>query len=202
MVKTAFEMLDAREDEAEEPKEAPVEAVPRLTRDVFGYHEPRPGIDGKQYHGQCANCARFVPEAAMTGAMAGARCALFGSSFSVSDDDSCGHFSPWNSGIPCESVILFNAGELRKGMPPAISPWMAGYKARECTQCGKCKFGDATNPEMPAGKMECELFEEINTRSPNVFSLETIVDVYAGCSLWRPVDNIIPSGGSAHKNMS
>jgi hypothetical protein len=185
MVKTAFELLDAREDEAEEPKEAPVEAVPRLTRDVFGYHEPRTGIDGKSYFGQCGSCQFFVSEAAMTGAVYGNRCALFGAGFRITDDDSCFRFTPWAAGAPCEHVTAFYAAEIRKGLPGALSPFEVGYHGECATQCGSCRFGDRSDPETPPGKLECEAFEDMQEKAPLLFALEAIVDSFGGCNLWR-----------------
>ena len=185
MVKTAFDMLDEREDEAEEPKEPPVEAVPRIGREAFGYHEPRPGIDGKSYHGACGSCQNFVPEAAMTGAVYGSRCVLFGASFPITDDDSCGRWVPWAAGAPCDHVTAFYAGEIRKGLPGALSPWAVGYRGGCTTQCRNCRFGDSSDPETAAGKLECEAFESLNEKSGNLFALEKTVDPYGGCSLWQ-----------------
>ncbi len=190
MAKTAFEMMtaDEREDEAEEGKEPPVEAVPRLTREAFGYLEPRPGIDGRQYFGSCGSCQSFVSEAAMTGAVLGSRCVLFGSQMRITDDDSCNHFAPFGAGAPCEETVSFNAAALRRGLPQAIYPWLAGYKPQCPTQCRTCRFGD-TSGTAP-GKLECEAFESLNETSGNLFALEKTVDAYAGCALWqeRPAD--------------
>lgn len=193
MVKTAFDMLDEREDEAEEPNEPAVEAVPRITREAFGYLEPRPGIDGLQYFGNCGSCQSFVSEAAMTGAVIGSRCIKFGSRFPVSDDDHCNRYEPWASGIPCEAVTMFYAGEIRKGAAASVSSWEAGYKAKTCVQCNACRFFDAS--QSPSGvDGECEAMEELNEQSPKLFNLLSSVKSRAWCSMWTcPHDDLVVS---------
>ncbi len=197
MVKTAFDMLDEREDEAEEPKEPPVEAVPRISREAFGYLEPRPGIDGKSYHGACGACQNFVPEAAMTGAVYGSRCVLFGSSFPITDDDSCNRWVGWAAGAPCDHVTAFNAAEIRRGLPGALSPYQVGYRSKCPTQCRTCRFGDGLDPETPPGKLECEIMEDMQEKAPLLFALETTVDPWGGCNLWseKPQDQPMSLAG-------
>lgn len=182
---TAADALLA-ESEAHEAAEPPVEANPKIGRAAFNYLEPRQAIDGLAYFRRCAACENFVPEAAMTGAVVGARCAKFGAQFSVSDDDTCNLFVPWHAGMPCEAVIAFNALELRKGLPAGVAPGLVGYKPDCKAQCHACRFYDGGEPTMAGTRMgECEAYESLNEKSPNLFDLVKTVHPHGGCSLWQ-----------------
>lgn len=183
MALTAADLVEeTREHEAAEP---PVEAMPKIGRAAFLYREPRVGLDGLFYHGACANCQSFVPEAAMGGSVVGDRCVKFGSGFRISDDDHCSLYESWNSGLPCAAVTDFYALELRKGIVNGISPWSVGYKADTCVQCQKCRFYDAESGE-------CEAMESLNERSPNLFELATDVKPQAWCTMWTAPEDPIP----------
>jgi hypothetical protein len=179
--KTAMD-LDEPAEERDEPK---LEALPRFGREVFSYLEPRVGLDGLKYFGQCASCQSFTTEAAMGGAVHGNRCVLFGSDFPVTDDDSCDRYTPLASGLPCASLEAFNAAELRKGLPGAVRPYDVGYKSKCTAQCGRCKFADAEEPDLPPGKLECELYELLNREYPSIFAIIETVDRYGGCALFQ-----------------
>ncbi len=190
--KTAMD-LDEPAEERDEPK---VEALPRFGREVLNYLEPRVGIDGLSMFRCCGSCQSFVPEAHFSGAVLGNRCAILGSQMPVSDDNYCNHYTPWSSGIPCEDIVCMNAGELRRGVPPAISPSAAGYAwdTGHKRQCGCCKFSDANEPGLAAGSRECEMFECLNTEYPSIFDLDKRVDWYGGCSLFQTQpDPIVPA---------
>lgn len=191
MARSAAEMMigETPAMEATEPK---VEAVPKLRRSALGYLEPRQGLDGLQYFGQCSSCQSFVPEAAMGGAVRGSRCALFGADFPVTDDDCCDRWLGWASGIPCAAVVEFNAGEVRKGLRQAVAPWDVGYKSDETCQCKNCVFADRGDPmkPRPPGVAECEAFQDLNERAPNLFELDTAINLNGGCNLWtEPPDD-------------
>ena len=189
MVLTAADMLGApdepEENEAAEPK---IEATPRFTRAVFSYLEPRVGIDGKSGFRTCMSCQNYVPEPVMTGAVMGSRCAILGSAMAVTDDQGCDRWIPWSAGAPCDHIVMMNAGEMRRGVPPAISTYSAGFSWDKDTkrQCGNCRFANRDDPEtVKVGKIECEAFECMNACSPNLFALDTTVDPYGGCSLFQ-----------------
>lgn len=169
------------EVEAGEPE---LEAVPRIGRAAFLYLEPRPGLDGAGYFAQCASCSSFVPEAFGRGAFRGARCALFGSSMPVTDDSSCGLFTPWASGMPCDEIVACNAGQIAGGLRAAVTPTDAGYVADTKVRCRNCRFvdmeGDGT------GAPECEFFEHLNKTCPSLFMLDTKVALDGCCNAWTP----------------
>jgi len=176
------------ETAAEEAAEPPVVAEPRIGRADLGYLEPREGVDGKLMFRCCGSCQHFVPEAYFTGALMGSRCAILGSAMSVSDDNYCHRYLPWASGVPCEDIVCMNAGQLRRGVPPAISPADAGYLWDTQTKkhCASCRFFD--------GPDECEMFEQLNEDAPDIFLLDTTVKPQAGCSLWRKVPEVGENG--------
>lgn len=181
------------ESRAHEEAEPPVEAMPKIGRSAFLYREPRLGLDGKQYFRQCASCESFVPETAMGGALIGARCAKFGSAFPVTDDDSCDLWFGWHSGLPCAAVIDFNAMELRKGIPGGCSPYDVGYKSQCDGKCRTCRFVDFGEPTLAGTKTaECEAYESLNEKSPNIFNLNKTISPDGGCSLWEKPDEIMP----------
>lgn len=177
------------ETPAEEAEEPAVVAEPKIGRDSFSYMEPREGIDGKAMFRSCASCQHFVPEAYFTGAKIGARCAIMGSDMCVTDDNYCHRYIPWASGVPCEAIVCMNAGELRRGVPAAISSIDSGYSwdTKNKHHCASCRFFD--------GPSECEMFEHLNETCPDVFALDKTVKPQGGCALWRaqPVD---PPGDS------
>lgn len=187
---TAADMLmgESAASEAAEPK---VEASPKMGRDRFNYLEPRPGIDGKQYFRQCASCESFVPEAAMGGAVTGARCARFGSTFSVTDDDTCNLWWGWQTGRPCEAVIDSNAAELRKGIPGGFSPYSVGYQSQCDAKCRTCRFIDWGAPEVGGREVptaECEAYECLNEKAPDIFMLNKAINPGGGCTMWQRPD--------------
>jgi hypothetical protein len=185
MAHSAAEMMIA-ESPAQEAAEPPIEAVPRIGRGALGYQEPRPGLDGLAMAGMCGSCQSFVPEVNFGGAVTGARCVLFGSQMVVHDDDSCDRWLPFNAGLPCEALINFNAGELRKGLPQAVNPYSVGFRHEETTQCQNCRFVDLgeLGAQRPPNIAECEAFESLNERSPNLFDLVTAINLRGGCNLW------------------
>lgn len=187
MALSAVEELTQHREEAEEAAEPPVEAMPKLDRDSFSYLEPRPGLDGLDMFRCCSSCQSFCPEVNFTGAMFGSRCAILGSLLKVSDDNYCNHYTPWSSGIPCSNIVDTNVAELRRGVPPAISPEAAGYAWDASTkkQCCECRFFDGA-------ESECEAFEDLNNRAPGLFNLDTKVAPRGGCSMWSMRAELLP----------
>ena len=166
------------ETAAEEAAEPPVVAEPRIGRQAFLYMEPRQGIDGAVMFSECGSCQHMIPEAFMFGAVQGNRCSLLGSQFPITDDDHCGLYSPWSAGVPCVHIQQMNAGEVRKGVPPAVMPYVAGYKSKCTVQCQTCRFFD--------GPDECEAYEMLNEQVPQMFDLDKTVKPNGKCSLWTP----------------
>lgn len=178
--------VDLEETEAHEAAEPPVEANPKIGRAAFNYMEPRLGLDGLNYWRRCSNCESFVPEVAMGAAVAGARCARFGSTFVITDDDNCNLFWPWHAGTPCAQVVDMNAMELRKGIPGGPSPYSIGYRSQCDAKCRTCRFIDFGEPGLEnTGKAECEAYESLNECSPNIFDLLKTISPNGGCSLWQ-----------------
>lgn len=185
MAYSAVDSLMA-ETAAHEEAEPPVEATPKMGRSVFNYMAPRVGLDGRQYFRQCASCESFVPEAAMGGAVQGARCVKFGSDFPITDDDNCNLYLPWHSGMICESVVCMNAMELRKGIPGGVYPYSVGYRSKCDAKCRTCRFVDFGEPALAdTGKAECEAYESLTEQSPNIFDLIKAIDPNGGCSMWQ-----------------
>lgn len=174
------------ETEAHEAAEPLVEASPKIGRSAFLYMEPRPGLDGLQYFRQCASCESFVPEAAMGAAVQGARCAKYGRDMVITDDDTCSQYYPFHAGLPCASVIDFNAAEIRKGLMSGPSAYTMGYKSQCDAKCRTCRFVDFGEPTLEnTGKAECEAYESINECSPNIFALVKTINPNGGCVLWQ-----------------
>lgn len=169
----------------EEAKERAVAAEPRLDRSAFLYMEPRPGIDGAGSFAQCAACQHFVPEAMMRGAVRGDRCSLFGSTFPITDDDSCGLFAPNPDGRPCEHCEVHAAEEMISGMRASASPYQVGYVSDQKVRCMNCRQFDAENSE-------CEFFGELNEKLPALFACDEKVKADGCCNAWAayPAENI------------
>jgi hypothetical protein len=195
MALSAVEELTA-EPEAHEAAEPPVEAVPKITRNALGYLEPRVGLDGLSMFAKCGSCQNYVPEASMSGALVGSRCAILGSSWPINDDACCDRYVPWGAGLPCAEVTSFFAMELRKRYPGALTPFQAGYKegGPRAPQCCGCRFFDMPDMAPSPDVAECELYECLNTKTPEIFALDKAIKPYARCSLWTPPEQPEPAG--------
>lgn len=190
MAMSAVEELTA-ESEAHEAAEPPVEAMPKLTRAVFNYLEPRVGLDGREGERRCMSCESFVPEAMMGGAIIGDRCARFGSQMRISDDDNCNLWWPFHSGMICEAVVSMNAMELRKGLASGPSPWLVGYKAQCDAKCRSCRFQSYDEEKSSPC---CDAFASLNAKSPNLFDLVEEISLFGGCTMWEKLDDPVPMG--------
>lgn len=165
------------ETAAEEKAEPPVKCEPRLGRDAVLYQEPRPGLDGVQYFGACGSCRNFIPETAMRGAVAGARCALFGSTMPITDDASCNLYVAWGAGTPDDDIVEENAECIVGGVRGVVSPWSVGYSEVK-SKCSNCASFDAEH-------MGCELFECLTECQPNIWLLDPNVKADGVCNLWN-----------------
>lgn len=172
----------AQSSEQLEREEPPLEAEPKLGRDVVLYMEPRPAIDGAGSFGQCANCANFIPEISMRGAIRGDRCALFGSNFPIGGNDSCGLFVAWPAGKACDECIDHAAEDMIAGLRGSVSPYEVGYVANTSVRCGNCRFFDWA-------ESECEMLEGLNTSLPDVFACDTSVKASGCCNLFCAISN-------------
>ena len=173
--KSLAQLATAPPDEEKGEKE--VEAVPRLMRDVLGYMEPRPGIDGGAYFGNCAACSNYVPEAMMRGALRGDRCGLLGSTFMITDDAACNSFMPWPDGKPCGECQSHTANKLVAGLRASASPFDLGYVSDEKVKCSGCRHFDGADSE-------CELIESMNESMPKVFAMDCKVKPDGTCTAW------------------
>lgn len=170
----------ARAAPAPAPKPVPYD------RSVFLYMEPRIAIDGPDYFARCGSCVNFIPENAMHGAVAGDRCALFGSGFPITDDSSCGLYAPNADGQPCAGCVKHAAEEIIEGCRGSVDPWVAGFVRDERVQCQNC-----FNFDYEAAK--CKLFAGLNAAAPERWALTDDVLAGACCNGWMKYPDAAPT---------
>ena len=179
-----------------EEGEPEVGSDPPLARNVFGYLEPRKGIDAPGDFRSCQSCASFIPERAFHAATVGNRCHLLGS-FPVEPHANCFRYRPWCDGKPVEATIEHHALACLNGARSSLTPWQVGYCSDKDHdhKCRSCRHVDRyAEPGEPSPS--CEFFETLNRSLPKIFQVEQSVDLDGGCSAYaEPVpDESNPSG--------
>ena len=179
-----------------EEGEPEVGCEPKMGKEVFNYLAPRKGTDAPGDFRSCASCKNFVPERAFHAATTGNHCVLFGT-FPVEPHGNCFRYVPWPAGKPMEHVIEGHALACLNGSRSSLSPFDAGYceDKDHSHKCKNCRHYDWKGDDDTMGP-ECEFFEELNRKLPNLFMAGESIDPDGGCSAWaEPVpDESNPSG--------
>ena len=179
----------------EEEGEPEVVCDPPLGRNVFGYLEPRKGIDAPGDFRSCMSCASFIPERAFHAATFGNRCQLLGS-FPIEPMANCYRWRPWPMGKPVEAVVEAHALGALNGARSSLSPFDVGYSADtdDIHQCRGCRNFDPQSDDVADGAQgpHCEAMEQLNRALPKMFQVNESVDPNGGCSAWTEPANDEP----------
>jgi hypothetical protein len=151
----------------------------RVGREAFLFLSPKKR-DEKKYFAQCGSCRMFVEKVQ---GLSGSRCVIHGSSVRVSAGASCGFWVDWptEDGKPNEEVVEDHAAELAKGIPGSVRAGESGL-VDEPVQCHRCAYFGPKGPK-------CRLFEELNKRLPEQFSLATGITKNSCCNAWTEESN-------------
>src|ERR1051325_2797382 len=160
--------------------------TPNMTRDAFIFLTPKSDAEKEEF-AQCGPCRMFVPEHYLDG-IKGSRCVSDGSDVEVDDDDSCGFFVSWptEDGSSVEHVVEDHAAELIKGIPGSVTPEDSGLVSRR-VQCRRCTFEQG-------GARKCGLYEELNSKLPDTFDLNTKITPNSCCNAQEPKDGVKGEG--------
>ena len=141
--------------------------VAKITRDAFIYLDPVSNAP-KQKFAQCAECRLWVPGFKSGG------CVIHGSAVTVKATMSCAFFVTWPTGKPDPGTASAQLAELKKTIPPAVTPQQSGLVDRQ-VRCENCAHFDAK-------RSICFLFEKLNKVLPEIFALKPQVNAYGCCN--------------------
>ncbi len=102
------------------------------------------------------------------------RCIAHGSRIVVSATMSCGVYLIWPKGKPSEETVRNHAAEIVKGISGSVTAKESGLLDRK-VRCENCYFFDEK-------EIECELYEMLDEKQPELFKLGSKVKAQACCN--------------------